>query len=79
MARKYARWAKENLNNRFNARITSTDIETKAEIHDEIIGAKVDITSSGNYVLFQNVTIEITKVDIYKAKIEAIVIEEENV
>ncbi len=77
MARKFARWAKENISKRFKARITSTDIDVKAELHDNIIGAKLNITSSGNYILFQDVIVEITKVDIYKALIFAIVIEQE--
>ena len=79
MARKYARWAEKNLNKRFKAKISSTDIDTKAELRDEIIGAKLNITSSGNYVLFQDVVVEITKVDILRAKIFAIVIEDTDV
>jgi len=79
MARKFARWANENINKRFKARISSVDIDTKAELHDEIIGAKLNITSSGNYILFQDVIVEITKVDILKAKIFAIIIEDEKI
>jgi len=79
MARKYARWAEKNLNKRFKAKISSTDIDTKAELRDKIIGAKLNITSSGNYVLFQDVVVEITKVDILRAKIFAIVIEDTDV
>jgi ribonuclease R len=79
MARKFARWAEENLNTRFKARIVSTDLDVKAELHDKIIGAKINITSSGNYILFQDVIVEITKVDIYKALIYAIVIDEADV
>ncbi|MEA1956133.1 MAG: ribonuclease R family protein [Campylobacterota bacterium] len=79
MARKFARWANENINKRYKARISSTDIDIKAELHDEIMGAKLNITSSGNYILFQDVIVEITKVDIAKAKIFAIVIEEDNI
>lgn len=79
MARKFARWAKENIGNKYKARISSTDVDVKAELNDEIIGAKLNITSSGNYSLFQDVTAQITQVDIYKAKIFAIVVEEENV
>ena len=79
MARKYARWAEKNLNKRFKAKISSTDIDIKAELRDEIMGAKINITSSGNYTLFQNIIIEIIKVDIMKAKIFAIAIEDENI
>ena len=76
MARKFARWAEKNLNKRFKAKISSTDIDTKAELRDEIMGAKLNITSTGNYVLFQDVTVEIVKVNILTAKIYAIVIED---
>ena len=74
MARKFARWAAENLNKEFKARISSTDPEVKAELHDEIQGAKLNITSSESVVLFQDVTVCIDKVDIAKAKIFARVI-----
>ena len=77
MARKFARWAEKNLNKRFKAKISSTDIEVKAELRDEIMGAKLNITSTGNYVLFQDVTVEIIKVDILRAKISAIVVEDD--
>ena len=76
MARKFARWANENINKRFKAKISSVDIDTKAELYDEIMGAKLNITSSGNYILFQDVVVEITKVDILSAKIFAIVVED---
>ncbi len=79
MARKFARWANENLNKEFKARITSTDPEVKAELHDEIRGARLHITSGVNIVLFENVTIEIDKVDIAKAKIFAKVIKGDDV
>lgn len=76
MARKFARWAKQNINKEFKARITSTDPEVRAELHDEILGAKLYITSSENVVLFQDVTVCIDRVDIAKAKIFARVISE---
>ena len=73
-ARKYARWAELNLDKEFKARITSTDKEIKAEIHDEIIGARVNITSTGDITLFENVIIKIDRVDIPRAKIFASVV-----
>ena len=79
MARKYARWAEKNLNQEFKARITSTDTEIKAEIHDEIIGARVNITSTGDITLFENVIIKIDRVDIPRAKIFASVVEKVDV
>ncbi len=74
MARKYARWAEANINKEFKARISATDPEVKAELHDEIQGAKLNITSSENVVLFQDVIVCIDKVDIAKAKIFARVV-----
>ncbi len=69
--RKFARWANENINREFKARITSTEPEYRAEIHDEITGARVLITSAENAQLFEDVIICIEKVDIAKAKIFA--------
>lgn len=77
-ARKFARWAELNLNREFKARISATDPEVKAELHDEIQGAKLNITSSENVVLFQDVTVCIDKVDIAKAKIFARVVKSED-
>jgi len=74
MARKYARWAKENLNKHFKARISATETEVKADLMDEIVGARLLITSNDNVVLFEDVVVEITKVDIAKAKIYAIIV-----
>ena len=76
MARKFARWAQQNINKEFKARISSTDPEVRAELHDEILGAKLHITSTENVVLFQDVTVCIDRVDIAKAKIFARVISE---
>ena len=74
MARKFARWANENINKEFKARISATDPEIKADLHDEIQGARINITSSENIILFEDVTICIDKVDIAKAKIFARVV-----
>lgn len=74
MARKFARWANTNLNQEFQARITATEPEVKAELLGEIQGARLNITSDENAVLFELVTVVIDKVDIAKAKIYARVI-----
>ena len=79
MARKFARWAEANLNKEFKARISATDPEVKAELHDEIMGAKLNITSSENVVLFEDVVVCIDKVDIAKAKIFARVVKADDV
>jgi len=72
--RKFARWAASNLNSEFKARITATDPDIKAEVHDEIQGARLNITSVGDIVLFEDVVVRIDKVDIPKAKIFASVV-----
>ena len=74
MARKFARWAESNLGKEFKARISSTDPEVKAELNDEIKGARLYITSNENVVLFEDVTVVIDKVDIARAKIYAKVV-----
>ena len=77
--RKFARWASQNIDKNFKAKITATDPEYKAEIVDEIMGARVLITSAENAVLFQDVTICIERVDIAKAKIFAHVLKQSDV
>ncbi len=74
MARKYARWANENIGKEFKARITATEVEVKAEIHDTIQGARVLIVSNEDVVLFEDVFIKIESVDIARAKIKASVV-----
>jgi len=73
-SRKYARWAKQHLHKEFKARIIATDSEIRAELHDEIIGAKLNITSAADVVLFENVIIRIDRVDIPRARIYAAVV-----
>jgi len=73
-ARKYARWANENIGGEFKARITNTDPEVKAELHDTIVGARFDIINANDVVLFENVTVKIERVDIPRAKIYASVV-----
>ena len=72
--RKFARWAKENLNKEFKAKINSTTPEVRAEINGDISGARVNITSSDSVTLFEDVIICIDKVDLAKAKIYARVV-----
>lgn len=72
--RKFARWAKENLEKEFKARVNATEPEIKAELKDEIEGARLNITSTGDIVLFEDVIVKIDRVDIAKAKIFASVI-----
>ena len=74
MARKFTRWAYKNINKKFKARIIATENEIKAQLHDEIEGAKLHITSTENVVLFEDVIVKIDKVDIPRAKIFASVV-----
>ena len=69
MARKFSRWADKNIGKEFKARISGTDPELKADLMDEIQGARLVITSSENVTLFDDVIVRIDKVDIPKAKI----------
>ncbi len=73
-ARKYARWAEQNIGKEFKARITSTEVEIKAQIHDTLSGARVFINSDCNVALFEDVILRIESVDIPHAKISAIVV-----
>jgi ribonuclease R len=74
MARKYARWADKNIGKEFKARINATDPDIKADLRDEIEGARLLITSSEIPVLFEDVIVKINKVDIARAKIYAQVV-----
>ena len=77
MARKYARWANERIGQVFKARISGTDPELKADLHDEIVGAQLFVTSSENIPLFSDVKARIDKVDIAKAKIYVSIVGED--
>ena len=74
MARKFTRWADANLEGEFKARISGTDPELKADLHDEIEGARLILSSTQPVVLFEDVIVKIDKVDIAKAKIFASVV-----
>ncbi|WP_226962160.1 RNB domain-containing ribonuclease [Sulfurimonas marina] len=74
MARKYARWANENIGKEFKAKITATDPELRGDLKDEIIGAKLQLTAHDNFVLFEDVIVRIDKVDIARARIFATIV-----
>ncbi|MBU1657897.1 ribonuclease R [bacterium] len=78
MARKFARWAVLNMDKELKARISATEPEVRAELHDEIMGAKFYITSDSNVVLFEDVVVQIERVDIAKAKIFARVLRKQS-
>jgi len=79
MARKYARWAKNNIDKEFKAKINATDPDIKAELRDEIQGARLFISASETPVLFEDVIVKIQKVDIARARIYAEVVGKVNV
>lgn len=74
MARKYARWADKNIGKEFKAKINATDPDIKAELRDEIQGARLFITSPEVPVLFEDVIVKIERVDIARARIYAVVV-----
>jgi ribonuclease R len=74
MARKFARWAALNLGNEFKARISGTEPDLKADLHDEIMGARLALSSAIPVILFEDVIVRIDKADIAKAKIFATVV-----
>jgi len=73
-ARKYARWAEQNLHKEFRARVTATEPELRAELHDTIIGAHLHFLNGADVALFEDIMIRIDKVDIYRARIFATVV-----
>lgn len=75
MARKFARWANNHIGETFKARVTATEPFFKAELHDELQGAKFFITRNLDALLFEDVKVKIEKVDIAKAKIYAAVVQ----
>ena len=76
MHRKFARWANEHIGEIFKARISATDPEVKADLTDKIQGARLNITSTGDAILFEDINVKIDKVDIPKARIYAQIIRE---
>ena len=76
MHRKFARWANEHIGKTFKARVNATDPEVKADLVDEIQGARLNIISTGEAILFEDVNVKIDRVDIPKAKIFAQIIRE---
>lgn len=74
-ARKFARWANEHIGEHFKARVSGTNPELKADLNDEIKGARLILNSSESVALFSDVVVNIDKVDIAKAKIYASVVD----
>ncbi len=72
--RKFARWARNNIDQEFVAKVLSTE-DLSAEIRDTIIGARVELTSKFDLTLFSDVKIKIISSNILNAKIKAEVVE----
>lgn len=70
-ARKYARWAQNNLHKEFRARVVATEPELRAQLHDEIVGAHLHFSQNADVSLFEDIIVRIDKVDIYRARIYA--------
>ncbi len=70
MDRKFARWAKENLTNRFEAIVTIADRNIIAKLDDKIKGARIFLTQA-DAELLERVEIELIESDIASGKIYA--------
>lgn len=73
--RKYARWAALHLGEEFKARISGTEPELKADLHDEIRGARLHILGTPQVVLFEDVSVKIERVDVARAEIFVTIVE----
>lgn len=71
MQRKFARWAAENINQEFKARVNSTDPSYTAQILEPIQGAEVQLSVATSVTLFDDISLRIDTVDIVTARIHA--------
>jgi len=69
--RKFARWASTVIGQTFKARVMQTEDQIRAEIHDVITGAKVNVTAHFGLVLFDDIMVKIETADLATAKITA--------
>lgn len=69
--RKFARWASSVIGQTFKARVMQTEDQIRAEIHDVITGAKVNVTAHFGLVLFDDIMVKIETADLATAKITA--------
>ena len=73
--RKYARFAKEHINEVFEGIIEDTQIPPIAKIiEDKLLGARVFLKDKKKYNLFERVNIKIISADIATAKIKGKVV-----
>lgn len=69
--RKFARWASTVIGQTFKARVMQTEDQIRAEIHDVITGAKVNVTAHFGLILFDDILVKIETADLATAKITA--------
>lgn len=69
--RKFARWASTVIGQIFKARVMQTEDQIRAEIHDVITGAKVNVTAHFGLLLFDDIMVKIETSDLATAKITA--------
>ncbi|MCX6061626.1 MAG: ribonuclease R [Campylobacterales bacterium] len=69
--RKFARWASTVIGQTFKARVMQTEDQIRAEIHDVITGAKVNVTAHFGLLLFDDIMVKIEGADLATAKITA--------
>ncbi len=69
--RKFARWAATVIGQEFKARVMHAEDDIRAEIHDIITGANVNVTAHFGLMLFDDIIVKIDSVDIATAKIAA--------
>lgn len=69
--RKFARWAATVIGQTFKARVMHTEDQIRAEIHDVITGAQVNVASQFGLMLFDDIVVKIENVDLATAKISA--------
>ena len=67
--RKFARWASTVIGQTFKARVMQTEDQIRAEIHDVITGAKVNVTAHFGLLLFDDIMVKIEGADLATAKI----------
>ena len=67
--RKYARWAKDNINNEYEAIITQTEDEPKGTLSLGMIGLSFDIENYQGEQLFSSIKVKLISSDIFTKKI----------
>ena len=72
--RKYARWAKKNIGQKFKAHIADDSDEPKIELDEVMMGLRAKVTNFAGQELFSSVIIEFTSSDYISKNIECKII-----